>query len=67
MCKFCEGELKLITNCATFGAEIKNRKIEVDYTPYRMNNSVNIQEVVIDIFFCPMCGRKLLNNSNLIE
>ena len=59
MCEFCDGKARKIENGYTYG----NARIEKKYGIYSLhfdNSGDEYGEGQFEINYCPMCGRKLV-------
>lgn len=59
MCEFCDGKARKIENGYTYG----NARIETMYGIYSLhfdNSGDEYGEGQFEINYCPMCGRKLV-------
>lgn len=63
-CDYCGKKRNIINNRVGLSAHVVGQRLNVQYNMTKLGCEMSVFD---DIYFCPMCGRRLVNKSNKSE
>lgn len=63
-CDYCSKKRNIIDNKVGLSAHVVGQRLNVQYNMTKLGCEISVFN---DVYFCPMCGRRLANKNNKVE